>query len=274
MLNLKIVPLFVAMAVFAFLLVACTEQLPSPQGTPDPDATIAAVIETVNPTKTSTPEPTGTLEPRTPDIQATIDAAVKAATSAETANSQSAGAQFDAERTRQAPTLVAAVTLAPVLVDKKGQHLQWELLTSAATAEQRTSNGLVGFKNVNDGNGQYYSCAIYLYEEIPRINLVFVKDLRYSIVVNQYGELQGAVEATTLVNGVAIPVEWRTWASRTDHIRLREEDAVRLVEELRASDAKEFRLELHDDPELSATYDVTNLLDALAANEMACFTSQ
>ena len=69
-------------------------------------------------------------------------------------------------------------------------------------------------------------------------------------------------------------MEWRTWASRVDRIRLRDLDAVRFVQEIDDQGASEFRLELQDDPDLSATYDVSNLLTAIAANEMTCFEGQ
>lgn len=108
--------------------------------------------------------------------------------------------------------------------------------------------------------------------EVPRINLAFPKDLTYTVVTNQYGELQGAVSTTTAVDGVTIPLEWRTWTNRIDYIRLREEDAVRLVREIRKRNATEFRLTLHDNQELSKTYDVSNLIDAIATNGMTCFT--
>ena len=66
-------------------------------------------------------------------------------------------------------------------------------------------------------------------------------------------------------------MEWRPWASRVDRIRLRDADAVRFVQKIDEQSADEFRLVLEDDPELSATYDVSNLLTALSANDMTCF---
>lgn len=66
-------------------------------------------------------------------------------------------------------------------------------------------------------------------------------------------------------------MEWRTWASRVDRIRLRGTDAVGFVQEIDEQEANEFRLALQDDPDLSAAYDVSNLLTALAANDMTCF---
>ena len=65
-----------------------------------------------------------------------------------------------------------------------------------------------------------------------------------------------------------------TWASRVDRIRLRGADAVRFVQEINEQNADEFRLELQDDPDLSATYDVSNLLTAMEANDMTCFEAK
>ena len=180
--------------------------------------------------------------------------------------------EFVAQRTRSAPTLAAAASQALALANKTGVHNQWRLLTSAATVQQRERNGLAGFRSGNDGKGQQYSCAIYLDgTQVPRINLAFSRDLTYTLVTNQFGERQGVVNATTTIAGVATPAEWRTWTSRVDRIRLREADAVRFVQEIDDQGASEFRLELQDDPDLSATYDVSNLLTAIAANEMTCF---
>ena len=67
------------------------------------------------------------------------------------------------------------------------------------------------------------------------------------------------------------PVEWRTWASHVDRIRLRGTDAVGFVQEIDEQEANEFRLALQDDPDLSAAYDVNKLLTALAVNDMTCF---
>ena len=69
-------------------------------------------------------------------------------------------------------------------------------------------------------------------------------------------------------------MEWYAWASRVDRIRLRGPDAVRFVQEVDDQGAGEFRLELQDNPGLSATYDVSNLLTAIEANDMTCFDGQ
>ena len=156
-----------------------------------------------------------------------------------------------------------------------GQHEQWVLAAVSPTAQQRAQFGLAGSRTVRDVKGQQYTCANYLDgAEIPRINLAFPKALTYSVVTNQYGEQQGAVNATTSVDGAVIPLEWRTWASRVDRIRLREDHALRLVHEIRERNVTEFELTLHDDQELSKAYDVSNLIDAIVANGMTCFTGQ
>ena len=181
-------------------------------------------------------------------------------------------AQFAAQRTRTVPTLAAIFPTAVRLLNKTGTHHQWRMLTSTSTAQQRERNGLAGSQAVNDGKGQQYTCAIYEDGvQVPRINLVFSRDLTYTVIVNQFGERQGAISATTTIAGVVAPVEWRTWTSRVDRIRLREANAVRFVQALDDQGASEFRLELQDDPDLSATYDVSNLLTAFVANDMTCF---
>ena len=125
---------------------------------------------------------------------------------------------------------------------------------------------------MNDGKGQQYTCAIYVDGmQVPRVNLAFSRELTYRVVTNQFGERQGAVNAIKTIVGVVAPVEWRPWASRVDRIRLRDADAVRFVQKIDEQSADEFRLVLEDDPELSATYDVSNLLSALSANDMTCF---
>ena len=181
---------------------------------------------------------------------------------------------FASQRTRVALTFVAQRTLVPTLVNQEKRHLQWELLTATGTAQQK-QYGLAGFRSVNDGEGQQYSCAIYLDgAQVPRVNLYFSKDLTYQVVTNQLGEHQGAVNAITTVADTAVPVEWRTWVSRVDRIRLRDADAARLVHFINEWNTNEYVLDLKDNPELSATYDVSNLIAAINANKMTCFQSQ
>ena len=183
--------------------------------------------------------------------------------------------QLAAQVTKVAPTLAAQVKLAPTLAAKKGQHAQWVLLAVAPTEQQKARVGSAGNKSINDRRGQQYTCYYYLDgREVPRINLAFSKNLAYTVVKNQYGELQGAIKATTTVDGVTIPLDWRTWTSRVDRIRLRGDHAARLVQEMRDRNATEFGLTLHDDQELSKTYDVSSLIDAMAINGMTCFTGQ
>ena len=183
--------------------------------------------------------------------------------------------QFVAQLTKAAPTLTTSASLAPTTVAKTGQHEQWVLLAVSPTEQQKAQYGVAGSRTVNDEEGQQYTCGYYLDgTEVARVNLAFAGDLVYSVVENQYGELQGAVNASTSVDGVAIPLEWRTWASRADRIRLRDDQALRLVREIRERDATEFQLTLHDNQEMSKTYDVSDLIDAIAVNSMTCFTGQ
>ena len=119
---------------------------------------------------------------------------------------------------------------------------------------------------------QQYTCAFYGHgERVPRVNLYFDRELSHTVMTNQYGESQGRVRTVTSVGEKPVRVEWRTWTSRDDRLRLRQDDAVRLVRAIRNSQATEFRLELADDPDLSANFDVSNLIDAMSANDLSCF---
>ena len=256
-------------AVFVMLLaVACngatdTAQLPptaQPSPTPAPPTSTPERTPTSAPAPSPTPEPTPTPEPPV--------------TSSPTPGSRSDRDEdrFADQLTKAAPTIAAATELAPTVVARTGQHEQWALGAVSPTEQQKAQFGVAGSRAINDGRGQQYTCAYYLDgTEVPRINLAFPRDLTYSVITNQYGESQGAVNATTSVDGVVIPLEWRTWATRVDRLRLREGDAVRLVREIRERNATEFELVLRDDPELSRTYDVSDLADAIAVNDMTCF---
>lgn len=59
-----------------------------------------------------------------------------------------------------------------------------------------------------------------------------------------------------------------------DRIRVRDADATQLVQFISARNAEEYVLELRDNPELSATYDVSNLITAMKANKMMCLDIQ
>ena len=125
--------------------------------------------------------------------------------------------------------------------------------------------------NIADGS-QQYTCINYLDGEvIARVNVIFPYELNHEVVRNKQGELQGLVKSITSVADDAVPVEWRTWVSRTDRLRLRSNDAVLLVNEIVDQKAKEFTLELLDNPELSATYSTISLVEALDSNQMTCF---
>ena len=97
------------------------------------------------------------------------------------------------------------------------------------------------------------------------------RPITHTVHTNKFGELQGLVKATTTINDNLIPGQWATWASRTDRLRLRGEGALLLVEAIRHHNATSFNLELHADPDLSRSYNVTDLTEALSANTMDCF---
>ena len=217
-----------------------------------------------------TPEPTISAEQEPTSIPMPTTASAVAQVQS-TSTSSRDERRFAAQQTRAAPTRAVIPTLAPTIVAFEGRHGQWVMGAVSPTA-QMMEQGLAGTRHISDRKGQQYTCAYYLDgTEVPRINLAFPKDLTYTVVTNQYGERQGAIDATTSVDGEAIPLEWRTWATRVDRIRLREDDAVRLVREIQERGTPEFELALHDDPELSRAYDVSILVEAMEANEMTCF---
>ena len=228
------------------------------------DPTILVEQPTAVPTKPSPRAAAQTSPPQTPDQRPN-------------ANSHDPDyAAFTAQRTRVAPTKAAFISQLPASAHETMSHHQWELLTTNLTAEQGRHVGYSRTKTVRDGNGQQYTCIIYADgSQVPRVNLAFHKELNYTVVRNQYDELQGnIVEATTTIGEVVAPVDWRTWASRTDKIRLRGTDATSLVRMLDEQGAYKFRLDLPNNPELSGTYDVRNLLAAMAANGITCFEGQ
>ena len=106
---------------------------------------------------------------------------------------------------------------------------------------------------------------------VPRVNVGFAQNLMHRLVQNQGGEWQGVVESRTSVGGSEVSVEWRTWVTRADRLRLRGEDAYTLIREIRNSSAPSFRLELPNDPHLSRDYDVTGLGEAVSEAGLTCF---
>ena len=253
---------------------------PLPSATPSPVPAAASILPSPTPSPTSgptaTPVPSPTAVPPSPTpVPTDTPTLIPATVSPSPTPTSAKDAEFTAQRTRAAPTLAAAATLAPRLVNTSGSHKQWTLATNAASAQQRARNGLAGFRAATDRKGQQYTCAIYEDgSQVPRVNLVFRKDLTYTVVTNQFGERQGAIDAVTTIAGAVSPVEWYTWTSRVDRIRLRGDDAVRFVQEIDEQSADEFGLALQDDPDLSATYDVSNLLAAMVANGMTCFAGR
>ncbi len=120
-------------------------------------------------------------------------------------------------------------------------------------------------RNVAD-QSQQYTCFYYpdSPEEVPRVNLAFPYPLKITATVNQL-----AVNGTTRVGGKTIRVLWQTWTSRKDRIVLRGRAARDFLGAIIEQQAHEFLLTLPDNPELSATYSVVGLVQALESNGMA-----
>ena len=130
----------------------------------------------------------------------------------------------------------------------------------------------MGTQYATDQMGQQYTCV--LYEDgrrVARVNLAYPGDLAHQVVVDPSGQSQGWLNASTDVSGQSVDVQWRTWTTRADRKRPRGEDAQRFAQAIRDHGAASFNLTLHDDPDLTATWDVGNLLEAVSENEMACF---
>ena len=184
---------------------ATATSLPTPTRIPVPAPTVEPpTVPTYTPRPflkaTATPTPRPTVPRPTP-----VPTAVPTAASPKPTGT--GDKEFAAQRTRLAPTLAAVVPLVPTLVNKSGSHHQWGLVTSTASAQQRASNGLAGFRSATDGKGQQYTCAIYVDgTQVPRVNLAFSRDLTYKVVTNQFGERQGAINSITTIAGVATSV--------------------------------------------------------------------
>ena len=185
---------------------------------------------------------------------------------------------FVAQQTRIAPTIQAFATIAPTVVNVEGEHHQWILWSTAYTPEATSQSGIFGSRSVranSDVGVHQYTCFVYADgREVPRVNVFYNKELTYALMTNDAGEIQGKVRAVTTVDGIAVPAEWLTWVSRADRIRLRGDDAIRLIKEIRDRNATELRLELADNPELSFAFDVANLIDAMSMSKMACFEQE
>ena len=181
---------------------------------------------------------------------------------------------LDAQIAEAAPAVTAVAAQAHTRVKRAGTHHQWTLTSATPPAEILAQSGVLGSQAITDNNGQRYTCVSYQDgTQIPRINLGFSRDLTYTKITNQFGEHQGDVHAITTIGQSVIQVQWLTWTISVDHIRLRAADAVRFVQEIQRQGATEFRLDLPYDADLSATYDVSNLLPALEANGMTCFNN-
>ena len=183
--------------------------------------------------------------------------------------------KFISQQTKVAPTMQSAGSVAADLVNVEGRYRQWILWTTAYPPEVVASSGLAGNRSVrttSDGKVQQYTCSVYPDGlEVPRINIYYQKELQYTVVTNDAGERQGAIRATTTINGTPVPLEWRTWASRADRIRLRGDEALTLAREIREKRLAAFMVSLADNPELSGTFSVADLVDAMATNGMKCF---
>ena len=237
--------------------------VPSPTITkaPSPSPTIAIPTQETQPTLTAIPVPTRTAIPT-----ATV---FPTATAAPTAIPTIQPTHPAVGRQVVEPTT-------GTLIEITGQHHQWIYGGIDYPAQATAEHGMVSTRSVsNDAGGvrrQQYTCVVYSDgRQTPRVNVYYDRDLSHTVVANYFGELQGEVQAVTSLDGKPVRVDWRTWTSRVDRLRLRGTDAVHLVKAIQGSQATEFKLHLSDDPDLSANFDVSNLIDAMSANALSCF---
>ena len=262
LLLIPIVSLFTLVALSCGSASEPDASVPSPTITkaPSPSPTIAIPTQETQPTLTATPVPTRTAIPTA--------TAFPTATAAPTAIPTIQPTHPAVGRQVVEPTTGMSIEVT-------GQHHQWIYGGVDYPARITAQHGAISSRSVsNDVGGvrrQQYTCVFYVDGQVARTNLYFDKELSYTVVTNQYGELQGKVRTVTTVDGEPIQVSWTTWTSRVDRLRLRGTDAVRLVKAIQGSQATEFRLHLSDDPDLSANFDVSNLIDAMSANDLSCF---
>ena len=112
---------------------------------------------------------------------------------------------------------------------------------------------------------QGYTCFYYPDSrgEVPRVNLAFPYPLKITAKENRR-----AVKSITTVGSEAIPVNWQTWVGHQEWVVLRGRAARDFLGAIIEQQAQEFTLTLPDNPELSATYSVVGLVQALESNEM------
>ena len=240
---------------------------PEPSWTPEPTWTPA-------PTWTPKPQPTVTLSLSSGQVSSTPTATAPptwtpvpqpTATPSSPSGSKSATPRPTPQRHWPHPTLAIPPGMSTVITGTSGK---WVM------GGARSSSSAIAYsRNVSDRAGQQYTC-IYYHDGtvIPRINLAFPSPLRFHEKAQAVGgATQGAVRTVTTVAGDTLPVDWRTWVSRTDRLRLRGDMAQTLIGEVIRRQASGFKLHLPDNPELSRTYSTAGLAKALETNVMHCF---
>ena len=116
------------------------------------------------------------------------------------------------------------------------------------------------------------TCIHYKHKPpVPRVNIPIAGEVHHKLVQNQDGDWQGEVDAQTTVGGRVVEVEWLTWVTRADRLRLRGRDARVLIRVVRESSAPSFRLEVSNNSFLSRDYDVTGLGAAISEAGLTCF---
>ena len=230
--------------------------MPAPTETPRPQPT---ATPTPQPTPTAVPAPTETPTPAstaTPTPQPTPTATVVPLPTLKFTAAMAAAA---------AATAVPLPTLEFVSkgVNVTGDIGDWRLAEGPLPGIRDVY--MRALRKVGDKRYQGYTCFYYPDSrgEVPRVNLAFPYPLKITAKVNRR-----AVNGITRVGGEAISVTWQTWEDRQDRIVLRGRAARDFLGAIIEQQAPEFTLTLPDNPELSATYSVVGLVQALEFNGM------
>lgn len=242
-------------------VIACAAPQPTPMATPAPTATpMPTATPTPQPTPTAMPAPTETPTPMptaTPTPQPT-----PTATPAPTATPTPQ--PTPTATTVPLPTLefIPDRSTLPMGIEVTGYIGDWRLGEGPHPNIREVY--VRNLRNVGD-QSQQYTCFYYPDSkgEVPRVNLAFPYPLKITATVNQR-----AVNSVTTVGSKAISVTWQTWVSRQDRIVLRDRDARNFIGAIIKRQAQEFTLTLPDNPELSATYSVAGLVQAMESNGM------
>lgn len=129
---------------------------------------------------------------------------------------------------------------------------------------------------------QQYSCITYWFESengsgyepqtVPRVNLRLKNPvIPDGSALNQDGELVKTKTATVTVGGRTVPVTWALWTTSDIRIRLRNEDAVTLVNSIIDRDAEAIDISMDGNRESSVIRPTAGLAKAIDESGQQCW---